>query len=82
LVPVPAPVLVPDPENLAQFSNNKKILQNLAFSMSAAALFSRKLASHFDFLTFSLHFIFDQNPNSTVFWNRNHNAFWFWFRTR
>jgi hypothetical protein len=39
LVPVPAPVLAPDPENLAQFSNNNNILQNLAFSMSAAALF-------------------------------------------
>jgi hypothetical protein len=66
LVPVPAPVLIPDPENLAQFSNNQKFLQNLAFSMSAAALFPRKLASHFDFLTFSLHFIFDPAPNSIL----------------
>jgi len=32
---------------LAQFSNNKKLVQNLAFSMSQAALFPRKLASHF-----------------------------------
>jgi hypothetical protein len=56
LVPVPAPVLVPDPENLAQFSNNKKILQNLAFLMSAAALFPRKLASHFDFFDFFITF--------------------------
>jgi hypothetical protein len=66
LVPVPAPVLVPDPENLAQFSSNQKVLQNLAFSMSAAALFPRKLASHVDFLTFSLHFIFDPDPNSIL----------------
>jgi hypothetical protein len=32
---------------LAQFSNNKKFVQNLAFSMSEAAIFPRKLASHF-----------------------------------
>jgi hypothetical protein len=32
---------------LAQFSNNKKVVQNLTFSLSEAALFARKLASHF-----------------------------------
>ncbi len=41
------PVLVLDPASLAQFSKNKKIVQNLAFSMSEAALFPKKLASHF-----------------------------------
>ncbi len=32
---------------LAQFFNKKKLVQNLAFSMSVAALFPRKLASGF-----------------------------------
>ncbi len=42
---------------LTQFSNNKKFVQNLAFSMSEAALYPRKLASHFFFLTFLLPYI-------------------------
>ncbi len=37
---------------LAQFFNNKKCVQNLAFSMLEAALFPRKLASHFFILFF------------------------------
>jgi hypothetical protein len=35
-------------QHLAQFSNNnKKLVQNLAFSVTEAALFPGKLASHF-----------------------------------
>jgi hypothetical protein len=49
---------------LAQFSKNKKTLRDLALSMSEAALFLRKLAPHFDFLTFILHlFMLDPDPN-------------------
>jgi hypothetical protein len=36
LVPGPVPA---DPDNIEQFSNNKKFVQNLAFSISEAALF-------------------------------------------
>jgi hypothetical protein len=43
---VSVPVPVPDP------FHPKKFVHNLAFSMSDAALFPRKLASNFLFLTF------------------------------
>jgi hypothetical protein len=49
---------------LAQFSNNKKCVQNLAISMSEAALFPKNLASHFfTILTFLFHFLLDPDPN-------------------
>ncbi len=52
---VPVPGTVPDPNirYLAPISNNR-FVQNLAFSMSEAALFTRKVALNFDSLTFSL----------------------------
>jgi hypothetical protein len=37
-------------------------VQNLAFSMSEAALFPSKLASHFC-LNFFIHFMLDLDPN-------------------
>jgi hypothetical protein len=40
------PVPISDPDYLAQFFN-KKIEQNLAFSILEAALFPRKVASNF-----------------------------------
>ncbi len=49
---------------LAQFVNDKKFVQNLAFSMIEAALFPRQLASNFWLLTFVLHFMLDPGPNS------------------
>ncbi len=51
-------------QNSAQFSNNKHMVQNHAFSMSEK-LFPRKLASHFEFFKiFSLlHLILDPDPN-------------------
>jgi hypothetical protein len=45
LVPVAAPV--PDPDLISIVFNNKKFVQNYAFSMLEAALFARKLASNF-----------------------------------
>jgi hypothetical protein len=39
---------------LAQFADNKKFVQNLAFSMSESALFPKKLASIF--LALFLHY--------------------------
>ncbi len=65
---------------LAQFSNNDKFVQNLAFSMSEEALFPRKLASHlwfFDFLNSILRYIRIQ----IRFRNWNFNAFRFRFRS-
>ncbi len=52
LVPVQAPVLVPDPYrtvlNIAQLINQQpKFVQNLAISMTEAALFPKKMAFHF-----------------------------------
>jgi hypothetical protein len=45
---------------LAQFFNKMFFLHNLAISMSEAALFPRKLASHFFyFLPFLFHFMLD-----------------------
>ncbi len=47
-VPVPTPVSFPDPDNTKHsFSTTKKLVPNLAFSMSEEALFPRKLASQF-----------------------------------
>jgi AAA15 family ATPase/GTPase len=37
-----------------QFTNNKNLAQNLVFSMSEAALFSRKFSSHLWFFTYSI----------------------------
>jgi hypothetical protein len=51
---------------LAQFSNKKKVVQNLAFTMSESALFPRKLVSHlwfFDFLNFLVDFVLDPDTN-------------------
>ncbi len=47
-VPVPAPVPAPDPD-FTKHSFSKTFVQNLAFLLLEAALFLRKLASHFDF---------------------------------
>ncbi len=49
--------------HLAQFFN-KKIVQNLDFSVSEAALFPRKLASNFLFFYFFYSiFVLDPGPN-------------------
>ena len=48
LVPVPAPVAVPDPEFfLEQIFKNNKFVHNLDFLLLEAALFSKKLSSDF-----------------------------------
>jgi hypothetical protein len=61
---VPAPVPVPVPDLFSTvFQQKKFFLQNLAFSILEAALFPRKLASIYDFLTFVLHFMLDTGPN-------------------
>ncbi len=59
MVPVAAPV--PDPDLISTVFNNKNSVQNLAFSIRILeeALFPRKLASNFLFLTFVLHFMMD-----------------------
>jgi hypothetical protein len=55
-------LLIPDVPRIKMFSNNNKFLQYLAFSMLEAALFPKKLASHFlfDFLYAMLGL--DPNP--------------------
>jgi hypothetical protein len=61
-VSVPVPVPVPDPDNTKlNFSTKINFLQNLAFSISKAALFPRKLASHLKFFDFSFYFILNQD---------------------
>ncbi len=55
--PAPLPAPVPDPDTiLHSFPTTKKYVQNLAFLMSEAVLFPRKLASLliFGFCTFML----------------------------
>jgi hypothetical protein len=47
---------------LALFSKNKKIAQNLAFSMSEAVYFPERPLI-FYFFDFSFHFILDRDPN-------------------
>jgi hypothetical protein len=47
LVSVTVPVPVPDPDLFSTFFNNKKFVQNLAFSMVEAAFFPKKLANNF-----------------------------------
>jgi hypothetical protein len=52
---------LPDPDSiLHSFSTTQKFVHNLAFSMLEAALFPRKLASHFLFV---FHFMLDPDPN-------------------
>jgi hypothetical protein len=46
-VPVPTPVPIPDPDLFSTFFNNKKFIQNLAFSMLEAAFFPKKLVNNF-----------------------------------
>ncbi len=48
----------------AEFSNNKKFVQSLFFSMSEAALFPRKLASHFWFFYTFFAFYVGSGSNS------------------
>jgi hypothetical protein len=80
-------VPLPDPDNILQFSNNKKIVQYLAFSMSETTFFPRKLPSLFNFLNFLLGFILCwiriqiRNRIRNKIWirNLNRNAFRFRF---
>jgi hypothetical protein len=46
------------------FFNKQKFVENLAFSMSEEALFPRKLASHFLFLSFFIPFSFGSGSKS------------------
>jgi hypothetical protein len=63
LVPAPFPVPLPDPDLISNVFQQQKFVQNLAFSKLEAALFPRKLASNFDFLTTLLHFLLDPGSN-------------------
>jgi hypothetical protein len=62
---VPAPVPVPDPNLFSTVFQQQKCVQNLAFSMLDAAMFPRKLASNFLFLTFVFRFMLD--PEQALF---------------
>jgi hypothetical protein len=48
---------------LAQFSENNKNAQDLAFSMSEAAYFQGSWPFIFDYSTFLLHFMLHPDPN-------------------
>jgi hypothetical protein len=61
LIPVPVPV--PDPDLLSTVFNNRKFVQNLAFTMLEAALFPRKLVSIFLFCSVLVHFMLDPGLN-------------------
>jgi hypothetical protein len=61
-VPVSVPVPVPDPVFSTVF-NTTKFVQNLVFSMLAAALLPRKLATNFCSFTFILHFMWIPGPD-------------------
>ncbi len=62
-VSVPATVPVPDPDLLSTVFLTTKFIQNLAFSMIEVALFPRKLALIFDFVTFVFYCMLDPGPN-------------------
>jgi|688.fasta_scaffold1320494_1 hypothetical protein len=55
LVPAPVPASVPDPDNIKHFPKTK--------TCTKSCIQCRKLASHFKFLTFLLHFMLDPDPN-------------------
>jgi hypothetical protein len=62
LVPVSALVPVPDPDFLAQFFNNKQLIEYLSFSVLEAVLFPRNLASNFCLFDFCITFMLDPVP--------------------
>ncbi len=64
-VPIPDPNSEPNIYHnyWKQFFKTKIIVQNLAFLMLEAALFPRKLASHFLFYTIIFYFMLDPDPN-------------------
>jgi hypothetical protein len=65
-------VPVPDPDLFSKVFNNKKYVQNLAFSMIEAALFPRKFVSNLDFWSFILYFMLDRVQIRFRNWNRMH----------